>query len=129
MIYVYNSHNEDFTSKENNFYIGRSKSGNPLGNPFTHNGVRTSIAKLSFKTREEAIKAYEKYFDQMYGVDEELTKAFDEIYEHYKKGEDVYLQCFCKPLPCHGDIIAERLQRKLIKEKLEERKKNKKPNT
>lgn len=129
MIYVYNSHNEDFTSKENNFYIGRSKSGNPLGNPFTHNGVRTSIAKLSFKTREEAIKAYEKYFDQMYGVDEELTKAFDEIYEHYKKGENVYLQCFCKPLPCHGDIIAERLQRKLIKEKLEERKKNKKPNT
>ena len=129
MIYVYNSHNEDFTSKENNFYIGRSKSGNPLGNPFTHNGVRTSLANLSFKTREEAIKAYEKYFDKMYGVDEELTKAFDEIYEHYKNGEDVYLQCFCKPLPCHGDIIAERLQRKLIKEKLEERKKNKKPNT
>ena len=123
MIYVYNSHNEDFTSKENNFYIGRSKDGNPLGNPFTHNGVRTSIAKLSLKTREEAIEAYEKYFDKMYGVDEELTKAFDEIYKHYKNGEDVYLQCFCKPLACHGDILAERLQRKLIKEKLEERKK------
>jgi len=129
MIYVYNSHNEDFTSKENNFYIGRSKDGNPLGNPFTHNGVRTSIAKLSLKTREEAIEAYEKYFDKMYGVDEELTKAFDEIYKHYKNGEDVYLQCFCKPLACHGDVIADRLQRKLIKEKLEERKKNKKPNT
>ena len=125
MIYVYNSHNEDFTSKENNFYIGRSKDGNPLGNPFTHNGVRTSIAKLSLKTREEAIEAYEKYFDKMYGVDEELTKAFDEIYKHYKNGEDVYLQCFCKPLACHGDVIADRLQRKLIKEKLEERKKNK----
>ena len=123
MIYVYNSHNEDFTSKENNFYIGRSKDGNPLGNPFTHNGVRTSIAKLSLKTREEAIEAYEKYFDKMYGVDEELTKAFDEIYKHYKNGEDVYLQCFCKPLACHGDVIADRLQRKLIKEKLEERKK------
>ena len=129
MIYVYNSHNEDFTSKENNYYIGRSKDGNPLGNPFTHNGVRTSIAKLSLKTREEAIEAYEKYFDKMYGVDEELTKAFDEIYKHYKNGEDVYLQCFCKPLACHGDVIADRLQRKLIKEKLEERKKNKKPNT
>ena len=129
MIYVYNSHNEDFTSKENNYYIGRSKDGNPLGNPFTYNGVRTSIAKLSLKTREEAIEAYEKYFDKMYGVDEELTKAFDEIYKHYKNGEDVYLQCFCKPLACHGDVIADRLQRKLIKEKLEERKKNKKPNT
>jgi hypothetical protein len=129
-IIVYNTKLEDHTNgKDCNFYIGRSKDGNPLGNPFTHNGVRTSIAKLSLKTREEAIEAYEKYFDKMYGVDEELTKAFDEIYEHYKNGEDVYLQCFCKPLACHGDVIADRLQRKLIKEKLEERKKNKKPTT
>jgi len=123
-IIVYNTNLEDHTNAgECNFYIGRSKSGNPLGNPFTHNGVRTSIAKLSFKTREEAIAAYEKYFDKMYGKDEEITKAFDEIYEHYKNGEDIYLQCFCAPLPCHGQIIADRLQRKLIKEKLEERKK------
>ena len=57
------------------------------------------------------------YFDEMYGKDEEFTKAFDDIYEHYKNGENVYLQCFCKPLPCHGDIIARKLQQKLIKEK------------
>ena len=118
MIYVYNSNNEDYTSKENNFYIGRPS---PLGNPFTHNGVRTNLAKLSFKTREDSIAAYEKYFDKMYGKDEELTKAFDEIYEHYKNGEDIYLQCFCKPKACHGDVIADRLQRKLIKEKMMER--------
>ena len=120
-IIIYNTKLEDHTFEDNNFYIGRSKNGNPLGNPFTHNGVKTKLAELSFKTREDAIKAYEQYFDKMYGVDEELTKAFDEIYEHYKNGEDIYLQCFCKPLPCHGDIIADRLQRKLIKEKLRER--------
>jgi hypothetical protein len=120
MIYVYNSHDEDHTSENNNFYIARPS---VLGNPFTHNGVRTSLAKLSFKTREEAIDAYKMYFDKMYGNDEDFTKAFDEIYEHYKNGEDIYLQCFCKPKPCHGDYIAEQLQRKLVKEKLEERKK------
>ena len=125
-IVVYNTKSEDHTNENNNFYIGRSKDGNPLGNPFTHNGVRSNLAKLSFKTREDAIKAYEEYFDKMYGVDEELTKAFDEIYEHYKNGEDIYLQCFCKPCACHGDVLANRLQRKLIKEKLEERKKKKK---
>lgn len=119
MIYVYNSHQEDFTSRPNNFYIGRPS---PLGNPFTHNGVKTSLAKLSFKTREEAIEAYDKYFDKMYGVDEELTKAFDEIYEHYKNGEDVYLQCFCKPKSCHGDVIANKLQKKLLIEKMKENK-------
>lgn len=120
-VIVYNCKNEDYTSEENNFYIGRSKNGNPLGNPFSHNWVKSSLAKLSFKTREEAIKAYGEYFDTLYGKDAELTKAFDKIYEKYKNGEDVYLQCFCKPLPCHGDIIADRLQRKLIMEKLKER--------
>ena len=122
MIYVYNSHNEDFTLKPNNYYIGRPSI---LGNPFTHNGVKTNLAKLAFKTREEAIEAYEKYFDTMYGKDDEFTKAFDEIYEHYKNGEDIYLQCFCKPLACHGDIIANKLQKKLIQEKLKERKNGK----
>lgn len=117
MIYVYNSHNEDYTSRPNNFYIGRPSI---LGNPFSHNGVRSVFKTLTFKTREQAIEAYDKYFDAMYGKDEDFTKAFDEIYEHYKNGEDIYLQCFCKPLPCHGDVIADKLQRKLIKEKIGE---------
>ena len=124
-IIVYNSHNEDHTSNPNNFYIGR---GGVLGNPFTHNGVKTKLAKLSFKTREEAIEAYDKYFEKVYGADEDFTKAFDEIYKHYKNGEDVYLQCFCKPLPCHGDILADKLQRKLIKERMEEMKHEKASN-
>jgi len=119
-IIVYNTREEDHTNSEGcNFYIGRPSI---LGNPFSHNGVRTVFKTLTFKTREEAIEAYEKYFDKMYGKDEEFTKAFDEIYEHYKNGEDIYLQCFCKPKPCHGDVIAEKLQRKLIKEKMKQRK-------
>ena len=125
-ITVYNTHQEDYTYKSNNFLICRTKDGNPLANPFTYNGVKTRLAKLSFKTREEAIDAYKMYFKKMYGLDEGLTKAFDTIYEKYKNGEDIYLQCCCKPLPCHGDFLAEELQRKLIKEKMEERRKNNK---
>ena len=125
-ITVYNTHQEDYTYKPNNFLICRTKEGNPLANPFTYNGVKTRLAKLSFKTREEAIDAYKMYFKKMYGLDEGLTKAFDTIYEKYKNGEDIYLQCCCKPLPCHGDFIAEELQRKLIKEKMKERRKNNK---
>lgn len=125
-ITVYNTHQEDYTYKPNNFLICRTKDGNPLANPFTYNGVKTRLAKLSFKTREEAIDAYKLYFKKMYGLDEGLTKAFDTIYEKYKNGEDIYLQCCCKPLPCHGDFLAEELQRKLIKDKMEERRKNNK---
>ena len=129
MIHIYNIHNEDHSNEECCYYCARhrnkdtKRNDNPLGNPFTHNGVKTSLAELSFKTREEAIDAFGEYFDKMYGVDEELTKAFDTIYENYKKGKEIWLGCFCKPLSCHCDIIADRLQRKLIKEKFEERKK------
>ena len=125
-ITVYNTHQEDYTYKPNNFLICRTKDGNPLANPFTYNGVKTRLSKLSFKTREEAIDAYKMYFKKMYGLDEGLTEAFDTIYEKYKNGEDIYLQCCCKPLPCHGDFLAEELQRKLIKEKMEERRENNK---
>ena len=124
MIHVYNTKFEDHTSAgENNYYIGRSRSGNVLGNPYTYNGKRSNLAKLSFRTAEEAIKAYSLYFDTMYGSDGEFTKIIDEIYEKYKNGEEVYLQCFCKPKPCHGDVIVEKLQQRLIKEKMDEMKK------
>ena len=124
-IIVWNTNGEvDHSQEKNNFYIGRTKKGSsPLANPFTFNGKRSSLAKLSFKTREQAINAYRMYFDKMYGNNKEFTKAFDEIYETYKNGEDVYLQCFCKPLPCHGDVIAEKLQNRLVKEKMQEMKK------
>ena len=92
MVKVYNVKTEDHTCSKNNFYIGR---GSPLGNPFGVKGKRVNYAKLTVPTREEAIEAYKLYFREMYGKDNELTKYFDEIYEHYKNGEDVYLQCFC----------------------------------
>ena len=35
-IIVWNCHgNDDFSSKENNYYIGRTKDGNMLANPFS----------------------------------------------------------------------------------------------
>ena len=119
----YNTHEEDHTSEPYNFYIGRLKGkDNPLANPFTYNGVKTSLAKLSFKTREEAVDAYRAYFKRMYGVDDELTNAFDEIYDAYKQGNKIYLQCFCSPnCVCHGDVLIEEMQKKLIKEKIAER--------
>lgn len=118
-IHVYNSAIEDYTTKSNNFPIYRCS---PLGNPFTHNGKRSNLAKLSFPTRDQAIDAFEEYFNFMYGKDNELTKYFDILYSHYKNGEDIYLQCFCKPQRCHGDIIAKKLQQKFIQEIIHKKK-------
>lgn len=121
-IHVFNLHEEDHTNEPGYFYIGRSKDGNPLGNPFTYNGKHSSLAKLSFKTRDEAVDAFQVYFKKCYGEPghEDLTNAFNKIYEAYKSGIDIYLGCFCKPKRCHGDIIAEELQKKLVREKIVE---------
>ena len=115
MIYVYNRNVEDFSMLENNYPIYRGVS--ILGNPYTHLPVKDTKAMFQCKTREEAIEKYDEYFDIMYGNNIEFTKVVDEMYEKYKNGEDLFLECYCKPQPCHGDIIAKKLQEMFIKEK------------
>ena len=87
-----------------------------IGELFWGIHLLSNKAKLTFRTRNEALNAYRMYFDSMYGTDKAFTEYFDKIYEKYKNGETIYLQCFCKPEPCHGDIILEKLQQKYAKE-------------
>ena len=80
---------------------------------------------------DDAIDKYSHYYDLMYGSNLAFTAAIDKIYELYKTGEDVYLECYCKKynckeyhsdeIRCHGDVIKEKLERKLLKEKIQER--------
>lgn len=114
MIHVYNRKIE--THHKNNFYIGR---GSVLGNPYTHITEKKTKAIYQAKDRDDAIDKYSHYYDLMYGSNLAFTKAIDTIYEVYKTGEDVYLECYCSPLRCHGDIIKEKLERRLLKEKIE----------
>lgn len=115
---VYNRLTEDHALHPNNFYIGR---GSVLGNPYTDINDRQTKASYIVSSREEAIEKYNEYFDIMYGSNVFFTKAIDKIYEAYKRGEDVYLECYCKPKPCHGDVIVKKLKQRFIKEKLNER--------
>lgn len=117
-IHVYNKKKEVHFGP-NNFYIGR---GSVLGNPYTHIKDKETKARYIVKDRETAIEMYSKYFDTMYGINIPFTKAIDKIYEAYKNGEDVYLECYCKPLSCHGDIIAKKLMQRLVKEKIKQNK-------
>lgn len=117
MIYVYNRTKETHEGP-NNYYIGRPSI---LGNPYSHIKGET-LASFVVKTREEAIDQYNHYFDVMYNGNIQFKKMIDEIYEKYKNGIDVYLECYCNPLRCHGDIIKEKLQKRLIKEKIRRKK-------
>ena len=117
-IIVYNRTVEDHSSNPHNYPIYRG--GSILGNPFTDKPVGKTLAIFQSKSREEAIEKYSSYFDAQYGRNKEFTKIVDEIYEKYRNGEDIYLECYCHPLPCHGDIIVQKMQQRLLKEKIQE---------
>lgn len=70
-------------------YIGR---GSKWGNPFSHKDFphTTKVA-----TREQAISRYAEYVQR----NDELMNSLHEL-----KGKR--LACYCKPLSCHGDVLA-----------------------
>lgn len=123
-IIVYNRGKEDHSTHPYNFPIYRG--GSVLGNPYTDKPLTKTMAVYQVKNREEAIQRYGSYFDMQYGRNKEFTEIIDCIYELYKMGETIYLECYCHPLPCHGDIIVEKLQKRLLKEKIKEAKERKK---
>lgn len=125
-IYVYNR-NLETHSGPNNFRIYRPFL---LGNLWTHIKDKKTKAMYVVNTREEAIRRYDKYFDMMYHSNLDFKDVVDEMYEKYKNGEDIYLECYCKKylsndttshddeVGCHGDIIKKKLEQRLIKEKI-----------
>ena len=110
MIIVYNRGKEDHSAHPNNYPIYRG--GSVLGNPYTDKPLKGTLAVFKAKNREEAIEKYDTYFDTQYGRNREFTAVIDEIYEKYKNGETIYLECYCHPLPCHGDVIVKKLQQR-----------------
>jgi hypothetical protein len=73
-------------------YIGR---GSKWGNPFSHIPSKVS-GVIYVGSREEAISRYAAYIRE----NPSLMNSLVEL-----KGKR--LGCYCKPLPCHGDILVE----------------------
>ena len=133
-IIVYNRTKEDYSDRENNYPIYRPSI---LSNPYTHIKDKKTLAMFVVKSRDEAIDRYDAYFDRMYKGNAPFKFIIDEIYEKYKRGEDIYLECYCKKYPsgqgethpdevrCHGDVIKEKLEKRLVKERVDEAKKKK----
>jgi len=96
---------------------------NVLGNPYTHIKNKETKALVKVPTREDAINLYSEYFDNMLNDKTEATECFreewDRMYEAYKKYDEIYIGCFCKPNEtCHGDIIRKKLIQRSMKEKI-----------
>lgn len=122
-IYVYNRTKEDYSDKPGNYACYRPSI---LSNPYTHIKDKKTLASFVVKTRDEAIDRYSSYFDRMYKGNAPFKYIVDEIYERYKHGEDIYLECYCKPERCHCDVIKDKLEKRLVKEKIKEAKERRK---
>jgi hypothetical protein len=78
-------------------YIGRPGNGQDgyFGNPF----------RLQYgEPRGATIERYKAYFYNRLELDAEFKRRIHEL-----KGKTI--ACFCKPHPCHGDVIAEYLNK------------------
>jgi hypothetical protein len=82
-------------------YIGR---GSKWGNPFTTTKDKETLASEIVETSEEAISKYKEYVLNT----PDLIQSLDEL-------EGKRLGCFCKPKPCHGDVLLELLSQKKLK--------------
>lgn len=123
-IVVYNRADEDHSENPNNYPCYRG--GSILGNPYTDKPVHKTLAIYQAKSREDAIARYDSYFDMMYSSNPEFKAIVDEIYDKYKRGEDVYLECYCHPKPCHCDVIAKKIKERALRDKIKELKKQRK---
>lgn len=87
-------------------YIGRSNDPTKgyFGNPF-------SLSYFNYN-RKQCLTWYAHYFLGRMLIDEYFRKKVEDL-------KDKTLGCFCKPLLCHGDIIATYLDTNNYKEKLE----------
>lgn len=95
MIYVVNKRAHKGRG-HNHIYIGRPS---VLGNPYT-------IGKDG--SREDVIKSYRLWLSwQLANADINGGKIKRELERIAKiaEGIDVYLICWCAPLPCHGDVL------------------------
>jgi len=82
-------------------YIGR---GSIFGNPYTHLPIEKTKAGVQVKNRNEAIEKYREYFYDKIELEPEFL---DEVL----RLKDKVLGCYCAPKACHGNVIAEFLDK------------------
>jgi hypothetical protein len=83
------------------FYIGRPTA---LGNPYR-------IGEHG--NRAEVIAKYRTWLEDRiaHRDDPAILARLRRLVAEVRAGHDVILLCYCAPLPCHGDVIAEVVQR------------------
>ena len=83
-------------------YIGRRMAGtgeSPLGNPFY---LRN---RSDMEERQQVVASYRSWlWDKIQDRASLQAQALEKLLGSARQGP-IELECFCAPLPCHGDVI------------------------
>lgn len=73
---------------------------------------------LSDKTdrfaRQLCLSKYKKLLDDDFAVQGPMYQAIVAIADRVMAGEEICLECNCRPLPCHADLIAEKVNEMVL---------------
>ena len=98
---------------DHDVYIGR---GSGFGNPYSHLDSKYGDT-IKVDTREEAVEKFKEVFNARMNPSDpdEESDLYGGMYKLLKlaKRQDINLVCYCKPHPCHGDVIKEWLDKNL----------------
>jgi hypothetical protein len=83
-------------------FIGRRDTKFHYGNPFTH--LTYGLGSRKVASRKEAIVRFRSWLNGTTDTDLEQERR-QWILDNIPYGKT--LGCFCKPLACHGDVLAE----------------------
>ncbi|KRT69402.1 MAG: hypothetical protein XU15_C0011G0084 [candidate division NC10 bacterium CSP1-5] len=91
--------------KQDGEYIGwanqpRFPVSSPLANPFL------GLLKRGI-SREDVVARYRGWLRNQYRVNGPAKRELLRLSHKHKAGENIVLVCWCKPDPCHGDVVAE----------------------
>lgn len=85
-------------------YIGRASGNHHFGNPFAHKLSKFDCVVV--KTREDAVAAFRDWIMGVAWQDVEPERR-EWIIQQLPSLKGKVLGCFCAPLSCHGDVLAE----------------------
>lgn len=86
------------------YYIGRpTKSrvgaGSSLANPY-------KVSEHTVEAHAKVIAQYRKWlWSQIQAKSPAVCAELNALLEAHKLGAEIKLACWCKPLPCHGDVV------------------------
>lgn len=90
-----------------------------LRNPYTIIKDKKINSLIYIKNKDKCVQLYSLYFDKMVELSSKFKDEWDNLYAAYKKYDTIYIGCeYPLNIPCHVDVIIDKLKQREIKEEI-----------